>query len=514
MLVNWTRHTVNSSEKVTDLKRDENGTIKENLLIKGNNLLALHTLKKQFRNKIKLIYIDPPYNTGTDSFKYNDRFNHSTWLTFMKNRLEVAKELLRDDGLFFVQISQHEFGYLKVLIDEIFPKFICNINVLVRHPERILKKDKDYHDVIEYIFVFSKTNEGRIAKEEILNDLNDYIYKVSENGAGKKIFLKDKDNLSEKQITIFEPGEFEIIKTNSDKKNLKKISIRGSLKEGNSSGRLYMKYIDPNINNVPTGSIFKIDDMGNDESGSRYFYLPDSGKSNGGYFQGVPINWSEDDTRPYPNFLDLVKEYNNVGYEGGIDMRNAKKPEYLMKKVMEIAGVKSGDIILDYHAGTGTTGAVAHKMGLQWILVEQMDYIKDLPEARLKKVLEGEQGGISKVVSWHGGGDFIYCELAKYNETFMEKIQNLDTHGDAVVASTELLKIWEEMKEKAFLDYRVETAKFDSEDFKNLSLVEQKTLLVEVLDKNQLYVNYTEMDDVTYNISKEDKDLTNLFYGK
>ena len=137
-----------------------------------------------------------------------------------------------------------------------------------------------------------------------------------------------------------------------------------------------------------------------------------------------------------------------------------------------------------------------------------------LKKREIEKFVDYDQGGISKAVNWQGGGDFIYCELAKYNETFIEKIQKLDIHGDTEVASTELLKIWHEMKEKSFLDYRIETAKFDSEEFKNLSLEEQKTLLVEVLDKNQLYVNYTEMEDETYNISKEDQDLTNLFYNK
>lgn len=119
VLINWKRYTADGEQKVTEIKRDETGTIRENLIIKGNNLLALHTLKKQFRGKVKLIYIDPPYNTGNDSFKYNDSFNHSTWMTFMKNRLEVAKDLLRNDGVIFVECDDNEQAYLKVLMDEI-----------------------------------------------------------------------------------------------------------------------------------------------------------------------------------------------------------------------------------------------------------------------------------------------------------------------------------------------------------------------------------------------------------
>ena len=129
VLTNFTRYTANGKEKVTDFKRDENGVIRENLIIKGNNLLALHTLKTQFRGQVKLIYIDPPYNTGNDSFGYNDNFNHSTWLTFMKNRLEVARELLRQDGSIWINIDDNEAHYLKVLCDEVYGRenFVANV---------------------------------------------------------------------------------------------------------------------------------------------------------------------------------------------------------------------------------------------------------------------------------------------------------------------------------------------------------------------------------------------------
>ena len=121
--------SVQAKEKPLDqFNRNKNGAITDNLIIKGNNLLALHTLKKEFAGKVKLIYIDPPYNTGNDGFKYNDNFNHSTWLTFMKNRLEVAKKLLRDDGAIFVQCDDNEQAYLKVLMDDVFGRenFVIN----------------------------------------------------------------------------------------------------------------------------------------------------------------------------------------------------------------------------------------------------------------------------------------------------------------------------------------------------------------------------------------------------
>jgi len=165
VLTNFTRYTAKGKEKVTDFRRDENGVIRENLIIKGNNLLALHTLKTQFREKVKLIYIDPPYNTGNDSFGYNDNFNHSTWLTFMKNRLEVARELLRKDGAIFISCDDNEQAYLKILCDEIFrsENFISQIIVQSNRRGQTYKEIAKTH---EYLLVYAKSNLGEIKELE------------------------------------------------------------------------------------------------------------------------------------------------------------------------------------------------------------------------------------------------------------------------------------------------------------------------------------------------------------
>lgn len=131
VLTAFTRYTAKGKKPVVEFKRDTNGLLRENMVLKGNNLLAMHTLKTLFRRQIKLIYIDPPYNTGSDSFGYNDNFNHSTWLTFMKNRLEVAKELLRDDGSLWINIDDNELPYLTILLDDIFgrDRYITTVTV-------------------------------------------------------------------------------------------------------------------------------------------------------------------------------------------------------------------------------------------------------------------------------------------------------------------------------------------------------------------------------------------------
>lgn len=149
----FSRYTADGKQAVGEIKRHFDGTPAENLIIKGNNLIALHSLAKQFKGKIKLIYIDVPFNTGNDSFAYNDKFNRSTWLTFMKNRLEAAKNLLADDGVLFVHCDYNEDGYLRVLLDEIFTEdnFVANVAVRsnsisgnkTQHKEKTILKNKD-----------------------------------------------------------------------------------------------------------------------------------------------------------------------------------------------------------------------------------------------------------------------------------------------------------------------------------------------------------------------------------
>jgi len=177
-LTNWKRFDKDGQQEVQEIKRDKNGTIKENLIIKGNNLLALHSLKKQFAGKIKLIYIDPPYNTGNDGFKYNDNFNHSTWLTFMKNRLEVARELLREDGVIFVQCDDNEQAYLKVLMDEIFGRDRLNsiISVKVSSESGVKVNANKPVRVKENILVYSKSNQYIYNRQYVENASYDSNY--------------------------------------------------------------------------------------------------------------------------------------------------------------------------------------------------------------------------------------------------------------------------------------------------------------------------------------------------
>lgn len=401
-LVNWKRFTKDSKkdgEAVKEIKRDKTGLIQENLIIKGNNLLALHSLKSEFAGKIKLIYIDPPYNTGNDGFKYNDNFSSSTWLSFMKNRLEIAKDLLSDDGSIYVQMDVKEAHYLKILMDEIFGRNNFRSEVL-------------WDTSIPYV-----------AGNKWLS--NNWIYSHS------VIFYYAKN----KQNVFFKKQTFEVKQPSGD------ISIK-----------------------------------------------------------------------PHKDIWTDIKNF--AGFLGVKDIKvdfNTRKPEALLQRIIESATNK-GDIVLDYHLGSGTTCAVAHKMNRQYIGIEQMNYVEEISVPRLKEVIYGEQNGISKEINWQGGGEFIYCELAKWNEQAKEEIQNAKDLPT-------LVKLFDTLYEKYFLNYNVKIKDFkekikEEEEFKKLTLTQQKKMFLAMLDLNQMYVNESEMADKKYGISSEDQKLTKAFYSK
>ena len=440
VLTNFKRYTAKGQENVSQIRRDKFGTIKENFIIKGNNLLALHTLKEQFKGKIKLIYIDPPYNTGSDSFNYNDNFNHSTWLTFMKNRLDVAKELLSDDGSIFVQIGHNEHAYLKILMDEIFGR------------------DRFVNEIAwkKYGGVKNQASKKLTTQHETL-----LFYSKTQNFTLNRVY----NPISEKYVK----HEYKYI----DHNGRSYAKLRGRKYQGGDK-TTKIKYLDEN--------------------------------------PGSPITTLWDEKKLQLNTSSAEKIKNFVG----------QKPETLLQRIIELCS-SEGDIVLDYHLGSGTTCAVAHKMKRRYIGIEQLDYGKDSAVVRLKNVIGKLNGkgkpietiedfgttGISKVVNWRGGGEFVYCELAEFNEQFIKKIKKVRN-------SKELLRIWKEMKESAFLSYRVDDKLFEDniKEFRELPVEQQKKLLVECLDSNNLYINYSEIRDKQYKVSKEDIELNTKFYRR
>ena len=494
---------------LTDAKRYTQDSVEENILfkdndnliIKGNNLITLSSLLKRYEGSVKCIYIDPPYNTGSDSFCYNDSFNQSTWLIFMKNRLKEAKKLLSSDGVILIQISFHQYPYLRVLADEIFKDglHILDFNTLVRHPDRSLTGDKEFNDVIEYTLVYSKSNNYKMPKKKIEKTNDDYQYVFN--------FIGDPDetlNFAGKDVAVYFPEKVKIEKGIGHKDGLKSMSIRGSIREKNSSGRFYVAYLESLINKYPKGTVFTVPDMGDDGKPYRIFELPKGKNKNGFYYPGKPLS-SDVTLKPYPNFLDFVQQYNLVNDEGTVSFRNGKKPEEYIKFYLDIFS-SVGDLILDYHLGSGTTCAVAHKLGRRYIGVEQMDYIENVSVERLKNVINGEQSGISKIVNWQGGGSFVYCELLENAANLMTKIQTANENS--------ILLIKEEIyKDERIIPYitREELQKVE-EEFETLGIEEKKIALINLVDKNKLYVNYSDMEDKNFNVCDADKSFTKSFY--
>lgn len=497
VFANARRYSKDGVETVTEIKDEEN------LIIKGNNLLALASLVKRYRGQVKCVYIDPPYNTGSDSFGYNDNFSRSTWLTFMKNRVDTAKRLMRADGVLLVQCSFHQYPYLKLLLDDVMGEknYKLTFHILVRHPERILTGDKEFNDVIEYILVYSANPEYKMPKKIEMKTIDDYVYEVELLKPGKKVEIDNK------KVEIFLPSEYAVRKGEAGSAKFKAISIRGSIREKNSSGRFYVKNIEKLIGHYPPLTLFKVEGIGDDIYDFRYFHLPKEGNKNGTYFQGMPTS-SDTTSIPYANFYDFISEYNVVNEEGNVEFRNGKKPEELIRFLLDIF-TEENDLVLDFFLGSGTTCTTAHKMNRQYIGIEQLDYGLNDSLIRLQNVINGDATGISKSLDWQGGGSFISCELKELNQQYADKIQGAKDEK-------ELWEIWLNIKATGFINSLVSIKEIDhtADDYQALSFEDKQRLFLAVLDKNMLYVNLCDIDDEDFQVSDEERKFTGSFYGK
>lgn len=446
----------------------------DNLIIKGNNLIALASLLKRYEGKVKCIYIDPPYNTGNDSFNYNDSFNHSTWLTFMKNRLELARKLLREDGTIWISCDDHESHYLKVLTDDVFNRdnFVNTVIWEKKYaPQNDAKWLSDNHD---FILLYAKNKD--IWRPNFLprNAEMDVRYKNPDNDPRGDW---QSDNLSVK--TYSANSDYPIITPSGRVVNPPK-------------GRSWVLSKERFAEFVADNRIWFGKDGNNTPRIKRFLSEVKQGMTSMTIWKYTEVGHTQD-------AMKEVKAINSISVFG------TPKPERLIERILTL-GSNPTDLVLDFHLGSGTTAAAAHKMGRRYIGVEQMDYIQDITVERLKKVLEGEQGGISKAQNWHGGGSFVYCELKEDANTLITTIQN---------ATEDTI---ESVKAAIYADERIvpyltkqELADADK-DFENLTLEEKKQALMKLVDKNKLYVNASDMDDESYQISDVDKAFTKSFY--
>jgi len=385
----------------------------ENMLIHGDNLLALKALEQDFAGKIKCIYIDPPYNTGNAFDLYDDNVEHSTWLSLMKKRLESLRTLLANDGFFCCQIDDSEGPYLKVLLDEVFGRsnYLTTFFVQVRYSDKTLKQDMDFHKQIEQIHIYRKEYGAKPnlnIKEKSFDKFNYYIKELTE---GKEI------ELGGKKVIMFQNGDYEISKGEGSEDGLKEIWASGTILDGNSSGRFFRDYLDGRVENDGLGVLYKVYGIGDDKFPYRYFTGPKKeGATKGKYYQGVPIEQLENDdyvqTTPIENFYDLAGAFGNCRLEGGVEFRSGKKPEALLQIILKHFS-NEGDLILDSFLGSASTIATAHKMKRKWIGIELGEHCYTHCQKRLNSVIDGKDlTGITKIVNWNGGGGYKFYELA------------------------------------------------------------------------------------------------------
>ena len=499
VLTNWKRHTAAGEQDVTEIKRDDNGTIRENLIIKGNNLIALHTLKQQFGGQVKLIYIDPPYNTGGEAniFTYNNTFNHSSWLTFMKNRLDVAKQFLRDDGFIAISIDNYELLYLGTLADEVFGRENrISVLTIVHHPAG--KTNNNFFATTnEFMVVYAKNKELAKINFFEMSETTEKTYNLEDEISRYKLENLMRTGETRNARRKDRPNQFYSIYVSKD---LKQVSLT---KGGNHHEVL------PILNgtewiwsNSPSTLQEKID---NNEIVAK--------KHKDGHIQIFFKRRITDYPGERPKTTWTDKKYNATEHGTRLLQNILGKKSFSYPKslhtIVDIVKVTTdpGDIILDFFAGSGTTGHAILELNnqnegnRQFILVEQLEEHIAVCKERLEKVItqEGMQDR-----------NFVSYEMKEYNQAYMDKIQTAQS-------SEELVTLWQDIAENSFLNWYVnaEVPEEAVNDFIAIDDLEaQKNLLVELLNKNQLYVNLSEIEDANFEVNEEDRLLNQIFYSK
>lgn len=467
----------------------------DNLIIKGNNLLALHSLKKKYAGQVKLIYIDPPYyfrkKLSTDTFKYNSNFHLSTWLTFMRDRLECAKHLLAPSGTIWIHMGDEGMHYLKLVADQVF-----GINHFIGTLPRRTRNGKsdvpfNFSQDFDWLLVYTNVEES----QAVMGRAVERKYYTTEDYPGKPWRLADltkQTTAKERENSFF---------TMVDPKTGKEYPP--------SEKRTWCITKETFDFHYKRGYIVFPDDydfLKITKPYSRKFKYED--EANGKLSSII----SDCQIQQFLKSLlyDCKNEIGNneINDLFGRDEFDYAKPENLIKIIME-AVTNEGDLVMDFFSGSGTTVAVAHKLGRKYIGCEQIDHQIELTVNRLNEVICGEQGGVSKSIGWQGGGSFVYCELSKANGKFADEIENAETIG-------QLMDIWNRMKATDYLNYKVDVKEVDANvaDFEGLNLDDQKRFLIECLDKNLLYVPLSDIDSNEYGVTDEDKRLTREFYHK
>ncbi|HBZ6548378.1 TPA: site-specific DNA-methyltransferase [Clostridium perfringens] len=348
-----------------------------NFLLEGDNLHSLTLLEKTHTGKVDVIYIDPPYNTGNKDFIYDDKFIdktdgyiHSKWLSFMSKRLEIARKLLKDEGIIFISIDDNEQAQLKLLCDEIFGEenFQSTIHTQVRYSEKSLTEEKSFKPVIEYVLVYSKNyhkfNPKR-EKEEYTDE--NFHYKITELKEGKEFFVGSQ------KVTVFKKGEWKLedLKKGS-KTGLKETWISGTIYTKMSYGQVFQSIVEPRVESDGLGCLYKVHGRGEDGLGYRYYTGPQrKNAKRGKMYSGIPlsrINEMENDgasfrMRPIKTFYDYAADFGNITHEGKVTFNSGKKPTKMLKMLINLCDNENATV-LDFFAGSGSTGHAVEQLNV------------------------------------------------------------------------------------------------------------------------------------------------------
>ena len=425
------------NKELSNIENDENT---ENMLIHGDNLLALKALEQKYTGKVKCIYIDPPYNTKSAFEHYNDNLEHSTWLSLMKSRLEILRKLLRDDGGIFVQIDDNEQAYLKVLMDEIFgrDKFLNTISVKMSEASgiKMTHASKRLPKIKEYILVYKKEdlvlNEVKIPKKTWDNEYKTIITNITKEEISfiKSVCKNEKrsENEIKKVDELLDKAKYSSLSEVYKKENIQE---KDKLKFNFDNA--YRIFRTTSVSEKATLQLVKLKKL----KYTNVFFSQITPQNKMYIIKG---DFDENKKKPRTQviFSDDYLEYNpgdfwtdikttGLDNEGaGVEFKNSKKPEALISRILEMI-TNENDLVLDSFLGSGTTAAVAHKMNRKYIGIEMGEHAYTHCKVRLDKVISGEdKGGITKNVNWQGGGAYRFYELAP-------TLINKDKFGEMVI---------------------------------------------------------------------------------
>lgn len=507
------RYDKNGVEEIIEFRDDDN------LIIKGNNLLALTSLLKRYENQVKCIYIDPPYyfnaKKDEDTFEYNSNFKLSSWLVFMKNRLEYAKRLLREDGAIFVQISDDGVAELHCLLKEIFNQngennFINKITVKTKSPSGFASVNAGVFETAEYILAFAKNKRRWTYNPQYIKsdyDANYKWYVANKSEEYPEWTIKDifevvavNQGFSSKQEAINSLGSSAFMELVSIFALQNADCVFQSTAIGNNAGQNIVEVRD--ISKKNRGVVYQI------QRDNHYDVYVLNGREMAFYSKKIRLIDGENVPSIQLSNIWTDTPYEGIAQEGNVSLKGGKKPEKLLRRIIEMSTDKD-DIVMDYHLGSGTTCAVAHKLGRRYIGIEQLNYNENDSVIRLQNVINGDTSGISKFIDWQGGGSFVYTELKQLNEQYIEK----------VIASTtndEINILFEEINQSGFISQKVNPADIDitAKDFLDLSFADKQRLLMDLINKNMLYVNLCDIDDEEFGVTEEEKAFTNSFNGR